>query len=230
MNNRQLKIHIRGCKLVDSLSPMRGEIETSDPILCAHLLRRVDEKLIDLLSSLTSSEWDVQTIVPRWKVRDVAAHLLDTALRKLSMARDSCYGEGVDFRSPQDLITLVDHLNREGVTVYRRLSPSLLIDLMRVACEQSARFHESLDPFAPARFAVSWAGEETSLHWFDTARELTERWHHQQQIRLAVGAPALDDPRFSRPVLETFLRVLPYRYATVERAEGTVLALEIRGR
>jgi len=45
------------------------------PILCAHLLRRVDEKLIDLLCSLAPSDWDVQTVAPRWKVRDVAAHI-----------------------------------------------------------------------------------------------------------------------------------------------------------
>src|SRR2546427_13179908 len=47
---------------------MRGESSTSDPILCAHLLRRVDEKLIDLLSSLTPSEWNLQTIAPLWRV------------------------------------------------------------------------------------------------------------------------------------------------------------------
>src|SRR5438093_3388744 len=229
MNNRQLKIHIRGCELVDSLSRMRGESGASEPILCAHLLRRVDEKLIDLLSSLTSSEWDVQTIVPRWKVRDVAAHLLDTALRKLSMARDSCYVESVDFRSPQDLITLVDRLNREGVTVYRRLSPSLLVDLMRVACEQNARFHESLDPFAPAVFAVSWAGEDMSLNWFDTARELTERWHHQQQIRHATNRPGIMTPNLYHPVLDCFMRGLPHLYRNVNAPAGTVLLLEISG-
>src|SRR5436309_1587263 len=200
---------------------MRGESGTPDPILCAHLIRRVDEKLIDLLSSLTSSEWDVQTIVPRWKVRDVAAHLLDTALRKLSMARDSCYVEGVDIRSPQDLVTLVDRLNQQGVTVYRRLSPSLLIDLMRVACEQSARFHEALDPFAPARFAVSWAGEETSLNWFDTARELTERWHHQQQIRLATNRPGIMTPDLYHPVVECFVRGLPHVYRNVRGPDGS---------
>ncbi len=64
---------------------MRGQSSTSDPILCAHLLRRVDERLIDLLSTLKAGEWDIQTIAPLWKVRDVAAHLLATALRKLSI-------------------------------------------------------------------------------------------------------------------------------------------------
>jgi uncharacterized protein (TIGR03083 family) len=208
---------------------MRRESSTADPILCAHLLRRVDEKLIDLLSSLTSSEWDIQTAAPLWKVRDVAAHLLDTALRKLSMARDSCYVERVNIRSPQDLITLVNCLNREGVTVYRRLSPPVLIDMMRVVCEQSARFHESLDPFAPATFAVTWAGEETSLNWFDTARELTERWHHQQQIRLATNRPGIMTPELYYPVLDCLVRGLPYLYRDVDATVGTSLLLEISG-
>jgi len=208
---------------------MRRESSTADPILCAHLLRRVDERLIDLLSSLTSSEWDIQTAAPLWKVRDVAAHLLDTALRKLSMARDSCYVERVNIRSPQDLITLVNCLNREGVTVYRRLSPPVLIDMMRVVCEQSARFHESLDPFARATFAVTWAGEETSLNWFDTARELTERWHHQQQIRLATNRPGIMTPELYYPVLDCLVRGLPYLYRDVDATVGTSLLLEISG-
>ena len=101
---------------------MRDESGISDPILCTNLIRRVDEKLIDLLGSLTPAEWDLQTVAPLWKVRDVAAHLLDTALRKLSMVRDSCFVEAANTPSPQDLITLVNQLNREGVTVYRRLS------------------------------------------------------------------------------------------------------------
>lgn len=208
---------------------MPDESGTYSPILCAHLLRRVDEKLIDLLSSLTEDEWHLQTVAPLWKVRDVAAHLLDTVLRKLSMARDSCHVETVDIRSPQDLITLVNRLNREGVTVYRRLSPKVLIDMMKEACKQSARFHESLDPFAPAAFAVSWAGEKKSLNWFETARELTERWHHQQQIRLATNRPGLMTPDLYHPVLDCFVRGLPYLYRDVNAPVGTLLVLEISG-
>jgi len=208
---------------------MRDESSIADPILCAHLLRRVDERLIDLLSSLAPPEWDIQTIVPTWKVRDVGAHLLDTALRKLSMVRDSCYVESVGIPSAHDLITLVNRLNREGVAVYRRLSPPLLIDMMRMVCEQNARFHESLDPFAPAAFAVSWAGEQASLNWFDTARELTERWHHQQQIRLATNRPGIMTPDLYHPVLDCLVRALPYAYRDVDAPAGTSLQLEISG-
>ena len=208
---------------------MNGQSLGSAPILCAHLLRRVDEKLVELLGSLEPSEWDLQTIAPLWKVRDVAAHLLDTVLRKLSMVRDSCYVEAVGVRSPQDVIALVNRLNAEGVTVYRRLSPIVLIDMMKAACQQSARFHESLDPFAPARFAVSWAGEETSLNWFDTARELTERWHHQQQIRLATNRPGIMTPDLYHPVLDCFVRGLPHVYRDVDAPVGTTFLSEISG-
>src|ERR1700704_1472998 len=116
---------------------MNSQASGTEPILCAHLLRTVDEKLVDLLASLKPSEWDLQTVAPLWKVRDVAAHLLDTVLRKLSMVRDSCYVEAFKIRTPQDVVVLVNRLNAEGVPVYRRLSPPVLIDIMKSACEQS---------------------------------------------------------------------------------------------
>ena len=208
---------------------MSTESRVPEPILCAHLLRRVDERLIELLKSLAPGEWELQTIAPSWKVRDVAAHLLDTAFRKLSMVRDSCFVEAPDIRSPQDVVALINRLNREGVTVYRRLSPAVLIDLLKVACEQSARFHESLDPFAPAAFPVSWAGEEESLNWFDTARELTERWHHQQQIRVATNRPGIMAPELYHPVLDCFVRGLPFLYRDVDAPLGTAILVEISG-
>jgi uncharacterized protein (TIGR03083 family) len=201
----------------------------TQPILCAPIIRQVDQCLIDLLTSLSSTEWELPTIAPRWSVRDVAAHLLDTALRKLSKARDECHTETVDIRSHQDVIALVNRLNREGVTVYRRLSPPVLTELMEWACGQTADFHESLDPFAPAAFGVSWAGETTSLVWFDNARELTERWHHQEQIRLATNRPGIMIPPLYHPVLDTFMRGLPHAYRDVAASVDTAILVEISG-
>lgn len=208
---------------------MERVLQGCEPILCAHLLRRVDGELIRLLSSLRAEEWDLETVVPRWRVRDVAAHLLDTTLRKLSLVRDSWWVAEPDPQNPEPVLDLVNRLNREGVTVYRRLSPILLIEMMTIACEQSARFHESLDPFARATFSVSWAGEETSLNWFDTARELTERWHHQQQIRLATNRPGIMTRELYYPVLDCFLRGLPHAYRDVSAPAGTKILINISG-
>lgn len=201
----------------------------TEPILCAHLLRKVDTELIALLRALRDEEWEAQTIAPQWQVREVAAHLLDTCLRKLAMVRDKCFVEKAAPRPAEELVQLVNRLNAEGVAVYRRLSPALLIEMMAMACAQAAEFHESLDPFAPAVFGVSWAGEATSLNWFDTARELTERWHHQQQIRLATGREGIMTRELYHPVLDCFLRGLPHAYRNVEALEGTCVLVEIAG-
>jgi uncharacterized protein (TIGR03083 family) len=205
------------------------KLSGTEPILCAPIIRQVDQQLIELLTSLDSPEWDLPTITPQWTVRDVAAHLLDTGLRKLSMGRDNCRVENIAIRSHQDIITLVNRLNREGVTVYRRLSPAVLTQLMQLTCSQTADFYESLNPFAPAAIGVSWAGEMTSLVWFDNARELTERWHHQQQIRLATKRAGIMTPALYHPVLDTFLRGLPYTYRDVAAQANTALRVEISG-
>jgi uncharacterized protein (TIGR03083 family) len=208
---------------------MNTRLNGTEPILCAPIIRQVDQHLIELLTSLRSDEWDQPTVAPQWSVRDVAAHLLDTALRKLSMGRDKCRVERTDVRSHQDLVTLINRLNREGVTVYRRLSPRVLTQVMRLTCAQTADFYESLDPFERATIGVSWAGERTSLVWFDTARELTERWHHQEQIRLATNRSGIATPLLYHPVLDTFLRGLPHAYRNVVAASDTALLVEISG-
>lgn len=47
---------------------MNAQSLRSDPVLCAHLLRRVDEKLVvELLSRLESSEWVLQTLAPAYR-------------------------------------------------------------------------------------------------------------------------------------------------------------------
>jgi uncharacterized protein (TIGR03083 family) len=196
------------------------------PILTAHLFPLIESSLIELLRSLSPEEWQMQTVSPRWKVKDVAAHLLDTQLRKLSLVRDGCARELPAAGPPT---ALINRLNEEGVAVYGRLSPPVLIELMELASRRSAEFHQSLDPFAEAAFPVSWAGEEVSRNWFDTAREFTERWHHQQQIRLATGRPGIMTPELYHPVLDCFLRALPHTYRNVPAEKGTLLRVDIAG-
>jgi len=199
------------------------------PILCAGLLRELDAALVELLRSLSANDWDARTVAGEWRVRDVAAHLLDTQLRKLSMVRDGWLVEKVEIRSAADVGTLVQRLNREGATVFGRLSPGVITAMLEWSGEASADFHEALDPYATAAFAVSWAGESESLNWFDTAREVTERWHHQQQIRLAVDRPGIMARRLYYPVLDCFLRGLPFAFRDVAAAEGAVVRVEVSG-
>ena len=208
---------------------MSDRISGTEPILCAPLLRRVETKLIELLRDLRPEEWDLQTVAPAWKVRDVVAHLVDTPFRKVSIVRDQWFVENPQIQTPQDLVDFINRLNREGVAVYRRLSPAVLLSLVELNRDPYTQFHESLDPFAPAAFNVSWAGESTSINWFDTARELTERWHHQQQIRHATTRPGIMTPDLYHPVLDCFIRGLPHAFRDLEAPSGTTVQLSISG-
>lgn len=215
-------------------SPATESVSPPKPIFTAHLFPKVDGMLLELLGSLSGEDWEKQTVAPKWKIKDVAAHLLDTALRGVSIARDSYMPPAAKIDSLAALAAYIDRLNEEGVTVYRRLSPEVLISLMEVACKQLAAYHTSRDPYAQAPFGVSWAGEEKSANWFDTAREYTERWHHQQQIRLAVERPGARDlsiltHELYYPVLDCFMRALPFAYRNVSAAAGTAIRITVSG-
>ncbi|MGZ5433604.1 MAG: maleylpyruvate isomerase N-terminal domain-containing protein [Thermoanaerobaculia bacterium] len=194
-----------------------------EPILTAHLFAPLNDELVTLLRGLSATEWSAPTVAGAWTVKDVAAHLLDTTLRRLSMHRD---GHEPPAREVTSIGALVNDLNAEGVSFARRLSPAMLIDLHARYGAQLAEFFESLDPFAEAKWSVSWAGDERSPMWFDVARELTEKWHHQQQIRDAVSRTPLYVP-YLAPVIDTFVRALPFTYRDVDAPDGTTIVVRV---
>src|SRR5919109_2983360 len=126
--------------------------EPLGPIFTAHLFEKLESNLIELLTSLSPEDWEKQTLAPKWKVKDVAAHLLDTQLRKLSLARDGYVAERPDLSKDDGLVDFINRLNAGGVGIFRRLSPPVLIELMRLASQQSIEYHHSLDAFADAAF------------------------------------------------------------------------------
>jgi uncharacterized protein (TIGR03083 family) len=205
-------------------------IQPTEPIFVVDLFPGLHQELIDLLRGLREDDWSRPTVAPRWRVRDVAAHLLDVSLRRLSVQRD-----GVALVPPEpirdygDLVRFLDLLNAQWVEAARRISPRVLVDLLAWTGPQVAALLASLDPFAPALYSVAWAGEEVSPNWFDIAREYTEHWHHQAQIRDAVGAPGLDSRKWLHPMLDTSLRALPHTYRGVAAEEGSAMVLEVTG-
>jgi uncharacterized protein (TIGR03083 family) len=206
-------------------------MDTSGEIRTAHLYAPLHEQLILLLESLAPADWLKPTVCRGWAVRDIAAHILDGDIRRLSLTRDRLEIPTPDppMRSYADLVGYLNRLNAEWVNVARRFSPRLLIDLLRFTGPQVAEHVNRLDPASPSRFSVAWAGEDVSANWFDVARDYTERWHHQQQIRDAVGAHPITDARLLSPVIETFMRALPYRYREVQANDGEAVLVSIEG-
>lgn len=73
------------------------------PIDAVNALERVEAERLSLLSRITADEWDAQTIVPGWRVRHVAGHLLDTATRTLAIVRDGFSVERPATNAPEDV-------------------------------------------------------------------------------------------------------------------------------
>ena len=203
-----------------------------DPILVSHLFRELHGHLLDLLRSLPPDDWHRPTVCSAWCVKDIASHLLDGDLRRLSIQRDGYTPPDAPtgFDSHEALVAYLTTLNADWTIATRRISPRNLIRLLEASGEEVAELFESADPFGPATFPVGWAGESESLMWFDIAREYTERWHHQRQIALAVGRPTpIDGRRLYHPVLDTFLRALPFTYRGVAAPAGTTVLVTIIG-
>jgi len=209
---------------------MGGRMREPGRIEVIELFPELDAQLIPLLRGLSDEDW-ARPAVGSWTVKDVAAHLLDTAIRRLAFDRDRMPPAPPDrpIDGYGDLVAFLNDLNHVWVKSMQRVSPRLLTDFLEKTGAELSEHLASLDPSGQALFSVAWAGEETSESWFDVAREYTERWHHQQQIREAVGAPGLTGRRLMHPVLDAFLRALPHAYRSVEAEEGTAIAVEIAG-
>ncbi len=187
--------------------------------------------LNQILLKLAPSAWQTPTICPGWSVSDIVAHLLDTSLRRLSFHRD-----GMDMPVPdrpineyEDLVAFLNHLNDQWVTAARRLSPEVLTGALYRAQMDVIRFFNGLDMKTPAFFPVAWAGEAESTCRFDIAREYTEWWIHQAQIRLALGQPRQLERYLFFPLVDTLMRALPHHYRDTEAETGATVRVTVSG-
>ena len=198
------------------------------PVLVTELFPELRKHLLELLRALQPAEWDLPTAARLWNVKDVALHLLGGDLGVLSRKRDGFTPGGVSIAGWDDLVAFINQLNHTWLQATRRLSTPVLCDLLALTGPQVEAYFAALDPFAMGD-EVSWAGSQPAPVWLDIAREYTERWHHQEQIRDATSRPGLYEPRLFRPVLEAFLRALPQTFRVIAAPADTAVQLNITG-
>jgi uncharacterized protein (TIGR03083 family) len=195
----------------------------------ASLFLPLQRELVALLRGLPEADWSRPTVARGWTVKDVAAHLLDTDLRRLSAQRDAHRPSAAKLGSYEEIVAFINRLNAAWVEVARRFSPRVLTDLLEWTGPQVSELFASLAPDEEAAIPVAWAGEGRSANWMDVGREYTEKWHHQAQIRDAVGAPALDSRRWLGPVLQLSMYALPHAFRDAKAVEGSALSVNIAG-
>ncbi len=200
-----------------------------EPIDTVALFPRLSGELLSLLKNLAPAEWQRPTACAGWTVKDVTAHLLGGNLGRL---RDDTGVEPMIERPSLDYAELLDAIDRgnaEWVQAARRINSNLLVQFLEITDGFLYQQFKAADLSRPARIGVSWAGEVRSLAWFDIAREYTEKWLHQQHIREAVGSPLLETRDYLFPVLDTFMRGLPYAYRHVTAGDGVSVVVHIEG-
>jgi uncharacterized protein (TIGR03083 family) len=206
------------------------------PIYTLDLFPEMQAQLLHLLSTLTPAEWAAPTACDGWSVKDIAAHMVADDLAVVSGGRDRhSDADWFDASSYESLVASINRQNDEWVRAMRRFSPRVICELLWVSGEQLFEHFCTLDPHATGG-PVNWAGPDPAPVWLDIAREYTEGWTHQQQVRDAVETPrgdgsarGLRDRRFFAPVLETYARALPYTFRGTNAPDGTHVRLVIDG-
>ncbi|MDX5478592.1 MAG: maleylpyruvate isomerase N-terminal domain-containing protein [Cyclobacteriaceae bacterium] len=200
----------------------------TDKIDTLHLFPLLEEKLMELLNTFSEKEWDARTVAKLWTVKDIAAHLLDGNLRGLSVSRDKFYGISSFDTSPgKGLIEKLNELNMVWTKAATRLSPQILIQLLERTGREYYEHLLTLNPWEPAVFPVAWAGHESSPNWFHIAREFTEKFLHQQQIRDAVGKQGIMTKELFYPFMDILMFALPNTFKNVTAETGTMVSIQI---
>ncbi len=205
-------------------------MEALKPVDTRPLFLPLHLELMELLQGLDKVDWSRPTVAGTWGVRDIVAHLLDVQSRDVSILRDSYFAPpDKPITSHDDLLAFLDRLNADWIRATGRLSPSLLLDLLSTVGEQAAAALESQSMGGEATFPVDWAGVDQSRQWMHVGRQYTEYWHHQMQIRDAVGVPRLLADRWLKPLLDLSIRALPRTYDAVDAPVGTTVTLTVKG-
>ncbi|MCC2592333.1 hypothetical protein LKO27_02700 [Tessaracoccus sp. OS52] len=151
--------------------------------------------------------------------------LLTDPLRRLTVSRD---GHRPPLPAGDTLAERITRSNESFVATFRQFSPQLVTDLLsHLGPQLDAHWAgQSLD--GPADADVSWAGEGRSPRWIDLAREFTENWVHEQQIRETVSQGG--SVEYADTVVDTFARALPHTLRGLDRPAGTRARLSVTGR
>ena len=107
-------------------------------------------ELLHTLQSLPNDKWESKTILPNWRVRDIAAHIASGAIKKLSAIRSARPADEPEPMKYESLVAIINENNEKWLGLLRDLHPSLIIDMIDRYYRELIDEFKKLDPYAKA--------------------------------------------------------------------------------
>lgn len=204
----------------EQTSPQHGSIFDLDKVEVVAASRAQRARTMELLRSIPEPEWE-RIVVPRWRLREVAAHLVTTDEGAIT-GRSFTHGFNRDANAAIEKIEVRN--DKQVVRWADRPIPEILAGLET----WSRRFERlvRMVPAAIARPAFITPFGKVPLMWLFGLRVYDE-WVHAEDIRRAYDLPSDDAPASIRPVARQLIAGLPVQSTSrvADAARGRV-ALE----
>ena len=179
-----------------------------------------------LLESLSELEWERDTPLPGWRVRDVVAHLIGT---ELMLDGQDVPEPGTDVHALPHVRNEIGARNEKFVEHFRAQPPEKVLARFR---EITAKRLAALRAMSQEEFdAPSWtpAGEATYARFMRI--RAFDNWMHEQDIRDAVGLPGTEDGRAAALSVDEISAALGYLVGKKGGApDGSSVTFDLRGK
>ncbi|RRO14282.1 maleylpyruvate isomerase family mycothiol-dependent enzyme [Saccharopolyspora rhizosphaerae] len=145
------------------------------------------DELDRLLTELDDAQWEQETPLPGWRVRDIAAHLIGT---ELMLSGEPTPDSGKDVTSYPHVHNDVGARNEHYVEHFREQPHEAVLATFRdttAARLESLRMMPDEEFHAPAKTP---AGQDTYARFMRI--RVFDCWMHEQDVRDAVGLPGSD--------------------------------------
>jgi len=166
-------------------------------------LRAQRARTLELLRGATEEEWE-KIVVPRWRLREVAAHLVTTDEGNLT---GRVFTAGFTRRADDKMISRVEAWNDRQVGRWaNRPVPEIIAGAEKWSrrLERLAR----LVPKAAGRPAIITPFGRVSMLWLLSLR-IYDEWVHDEDIRRALGRPSDDAPASIGPIATQLVAGIP---------------------
>jgi uncharacterized protein (TIGR03083 family) len=183
-------------------SPVHGSVFDLDKRAVMEAVHEQRQRTLELMRGLPEAEWE-RIVVPRWRVRELAAHMITTDEGTLT-------GRILTIGFTKDAVGGIPKVEAWNDKQVARWADRPIPELMRGMEKWGSRLERfaGMVPKALGRPAVPTPFGRLSLLWLAGLRVYDE-WVHREDLRRALGMPSDDEPQVVGPVARMLQAGIP---------------------